>query len=295
MTTVVSGVAIATALMPPLCTAGYGLGTGQFQYFWGAFYLFFINSFFIALATFLIVKHLNFPEKVYVDDKRRKRVRRTIAIFSLVVIIPSVFMAINVVREAAFNTFAKKYIAQIEQSETFSEVQVIKSSMNYNAKKIELVFVGKPLSDEQKSYLHKNLNEFGLEDVNLSIKQAGATAIDLNSQSQLIQDLLAKKDVDLAKSDSIISTLQNQIADLSIQSSTGMQKFAKELQALYPDIEKIALGETEQINISDNTAKKLPTLTIYWNSKPTEQTLTQISSWVKTRLEEPNIQIINEQ
>ena len=295
MTTVVSGVAIATALMPPLCTAGYGLGTGQFQYFWGAFYLFFINSFFIALATFLIVKHLNFPEKVYVDDKRRKRVRRTIAIFSLVVIIPSVFMAINVVREAAFNTFAKKYIAQIEQSETFSEVQVIKSSMNYNAKKIELVFVGKPLSDEQKSYLHKNLNEFGLEDVNLSIKQAGATAIDLNSQSQLIQDLLAKKDVDLAKSDSIISTLQNQIADLSIQSSTGMQKFAKELQALYPDIEKIALGETEQINISDNTTKKVPTLTIYWNNKPTEQTLTQISSWVKTRLEEPNIQIINEQ
>ncbi|MBO7125864.1 MAG: hypothetical protein J6V74_08505, partial [Bacteroidales bacterium] len=97
------------------------------------------------------------------------------------------------------------------------------------------------------------------------------------------------------KSDSVITALQNQIADLSIQSSNGMQKFAKELQSLFPDIEKIALGETEQINISDNTTKKVPTLTIYWNNKPTEQTLTQISSWVKTRLEEPNIQIINEQ
>ncbi len=295
MTTVVSGVAIATALMPPLCTAGYGLGTGQLNYFWGAFYLFFINSFFIALATFLIVKHLNFPEKIYVDDKRRKTVRRTIMFFSIIVIIPSVFMAINVVREAAFNTFAKKYISHVEQSEYFSEVQVIKSSMNYKSKKIELAFVGKPLSDEQKHYLHKTLEEYSLEDVNLSIKQAGATTIDLNNQSQLIQDLLTKKDEDLAKSDSVITALQNQIADLSIQSSNGMQKFAKELQSLFPDIEKIALGETEQINISDNTTKKVPTLTIYWNNKPTEQTLTQISSWVKTRLEEPNIQIINEQ
>jgi hypothetical protein len=215
--------------------------------------------------------------------------------FSIIVIIPSVFMAINVVREAAFNTFAKKYISHVEQSEYFSEVQVIKSSMNYKSKKIELAFVGKPLSDEQKHYLHKTLEEYSLEDVNLSIKQAGATTIDLNNQSQLIQDLLTKKDEDLAKSDSVITALQNQIADLSIQSSNGMQKFAKELQSLFPDIEKIALGETEQINISDNTTKKVPTLTIYWNNKPTEQTLTQISSWVKTRLEEPNIQIINEQ
>ena len=167
--------------------------------------------------------------------------------------------------------------------------------MNYNSKKIELAFVGKPLSDEQKHYLHKSLNDYGLEEVNLSIKQAGATTIDLNNQSQLIQDLLTKKDEDLAKSDSIITALQNQIADLSIQSSNGMQKFAKELQSLFPDIEKIALGETEQINIADNTTKKVPTLTIYWNSKPTEQTMTQISSWVKTRLEEPNMQIINEQ
>lgn len=72
-TTVVSGVAIATALMPPLCTAGYGLGTGQINYFLGAFYLFFINSFFIALATFLIIKYLEFPEKEYMDENRRKK------------------------------------------------------------------------------------------------------------------------------------------------------------------------------------------------------------------------------
>lgn len=71
--TVVSGVAIATALMPPLCTAGYGIGTGQPIYFFGAFYLFFINSFFIALATFLMVRYLRFPKRTYVDATRERR------------------------------------------------------------------------------------------------------------------------------------------------------------------------------------------------------------------------------
>ena len=71
--TVVAGVAIATALMPPLCTAGYGIGTGQFIYFFGAFYLFFINSFFIALATFIMVRYLKFPQKQYVNLVKEKR------------------------------------------------------------------------------------------------------------------------------------------------------------------------------------------------------------------------------
>ena len=96
--TVVSGVAIATALMPPLCTAGYGLGTGQFIYFFGAFYLFFINAFFIASATYLMVRYLHFPRKKFLDPATELKVRRGIAIFTVVVLVPSVFIAINVVR-----------------------------------------------------------------------------------------------------------------------------------------------------------------------------------------------------
>ena len=86
--TVISGVAIATALMPPLCTAGYGIGTGQMHFFFGAFYLFFINSFFIALATFIMVRYLHFPQKKYLDASRRKFVKRTIYLFSFIVLVP---------------------------------------------------------------------------------------------------------------------------------------------------------------------------------------------------------------
>ena len=95
--TIISGVAIATALMPPLCTAGYGLATGQFSYFFGAFYLFFINSFFIALATFIVVRYLHFPVKEIVDPVKRRVQRRNITIFSVLMIVPSVYMAWNVV------------------------------------------------------------------------------------------------------------------------------------------------------------------------------------------------------
>ena len=105
--TVVSGVAIATALMPPLCTAGYGLGTGQFIYFFGAFYLFFINAFFIALATYLMVRYLHFPRKKFLDPATELKVRRGIAIFTVVVLVPSVFIAINVVRETSFDNVCK--------------------------------------------------------------------------------------------------------------------------------------------------------------------------------------------
>ena len=288
MTTVVSGVAIATALMPPLCTAGFGLGTGQINYFFGAFYLFFINSFFIALATFLIVKYLHFPELVYVDEKRRKNVRRTIAIFSIIVITPSIFMAINVVQEAAVNSYSRKYIADIEQNELFPEVQIIKNSVDVKAKKIELAFVGKALTDEQTQYLHKHLIDCNLDEFTLSIKQAGSQTMDLNKQ-----DLLDKKDGELVKSDSIINELKMQISDLQVNSKANMSKFAKELTALRPNIKKFTFGENDQYTMNDDSVVNTPIITLYWETLPDHANQELLESWIRVRLENPAIIIEN--
>lgn len=293
MTTVVSGVAIATALMPPLCTAGFGLGTGQINYFFGAFYLFFINSFFIALATFLIVKYLDFPELVYVDEKRRKNVRRSIAIFSIIVITPSIFMAINVVQETAINSYSRKYISDIEQSELFPDVQIIKNSLDFKTHKMEIAFVGKQLTDEQTQFLHKHLIDCGLDNFTLSIKQAGSPTFDLNKQSQIIQDLLDKKDSEIEKSDSIIVDLKEQIAELQTQSKTNMSKFAKELTILQPNIEKFSIGENDQYNLQQDSVVNMPIITLYWKSRPDHASLEQIESWIRIRLENPSIIIEN--
>lgn len=294
LTTVVSGVAIATALMPPLCTAGYGIGTGQFNYFWGAFYLFFINSFFIALATFIIVKHLKFPEKEYLNEARRRKVRHTIAIFSLIVIIPSIFIALQVVREAAFNTAAKKYIADIEKSELLPDVQIIKTDKNYETHSIELVFVGQQLTDNQMHYLHNHLSECGLDGITLGIKQTSSNTFDVNSQPQLIQDLLNKKDKELAQNDSIIVALNEKITDLQKQNHIDMNQFAKELQALYPDIVRFSFSDAEQFDLQTNTTSSNPTITIVWKNIPNKEIIQQLKSWIQIRLQIENIIVKNE-
>lgn len=292
-TTIVSGVAIATALMPPLCTAGYGLGTFQFNYFFGAFYLFFINSFFIALATFIMVKYLNFPAKEYIDEKRQRKVRRTISIFTLIVAVPSIFIAINVIRETTFNTNSIKYINDIEKSELFPDSQIIKSERDYENKAIELAFVGKALNEEQKLYLKVHLEECNLNDVTLSIRQANSEAFDITQQSQFIQNLLDKKDEELKQYKEQTEKLNQEITLLKTKNKVQLSQLSNEIQVLEPNVEKIAMGQINEIDITNDSTIHKPIITIYWKNKPTDKQINHISKWLKIRTNENEIMIEN--
>ncbi len=107
---VIPGVAIATALMPPLCTAGFGLATGNLYYFFGAFYLFFINSVFISLATYLVVRVLKYPKKVFLDKDHEKRVTRYVGIIVIFTIVPSLFLSYRLVKTTYFNQQVLNYV-----------------------------------------------------------------------------------------------------------------------------------------------------------------------------------------
>src|SRR5690606_24910088 len=102
--------AIATALMPPLCTAGYGLAKGNWQYFGGAMYLFAINTIFIGLATFIILKVLRFPMLKYVNSAKRKRIARMASLLTIVVMIPAIWTFISVLQESNFMKDAKAFV-----------------------------------------------------------------------------------------------------------------------------------------------------------------------------------------
>ena len=108
---VIFGVAIATALMPPLCTAGYGLSQGNLKYFAGAMYLFTINTIFIALATFLVLKILRFPMIRYANSKRRRFVSRLAMLTALIVMVPAIWTFIKVLRESNFERDARSFIS----------------------------------------------------------------------------------------------------------------------------------------------------------------------------------------
>ncbi len=292
--TVISGVAIATALMPPLCTAGFGLATAQFRYFFGAFYLFFINSFFIALSTFVMVRFLGFPMKKYVDEKRSRNVKRLISIFTIIVLVPSVIMAIDVVREAAFNAQAIKFTNDIQDSENFTKTQIVHTDREYHHKgqTITLSLIGMPLSNEDIYKLQKQLQEkYGLKHTKLIIRQTGE-AIDITKQNAIIEDIIAKKDETIDRQDSTIIQLRSQLSNVR-NAAAQSEQITKEVYAQYPDIVKFAISEMESYNTKTLEHTTIPVVYVQWkDNKPHEQSEKQLLSWLKIRLNIKEIKLI---
>ena len=294
--TVVSGVAIATALMPPLCTAGYGLGTGQFVYFFGAFYLFFINSFFIALATFIMTRYLKFPQKVYLDRAKEKRVRQAILFFSILVIIPSFFIGLSVIRETSFNNQAIKYVSAIEHSAMFDDVQILNVKRSYTSKEqtITLSLIGTPLTKDQIELLQKRLPEFGLEQAKLIIRHAGGGSLDIDTQATMLQHFLERKEEQLANRDSTISQLREQLASFETQAKITPEQLAREVQVLYPHVLSFSVAESEEINLKTQQKQTIPVVNSTWSVTPTALEQQQFSDWMKARLNTNTIKIVNE-
>lgn len=294
--TVVSGVAIATALMPPLCTAGYGLGTGQFNYFFGAFYLFFINSFFIALATFIMVRYLKFPQKQYKDLNKEKKVRRSIIFFSILVIVPSVWTAYSVIRETSFNNRAGKYVAEIENSAMFENVQIISSKRFYtpDSTNITLSLVGKELSPDQIKSLQERLPKFGLDKTKLTLMHAGSGTLDIGTQATMLQDFLKRREDQLANRDSMILVLREQLSTLENKATITPEQIASEVQVLYPEVLSFSFAQSEEINIKTQEKQTIPVVNVSWRVEPTTFEQQKFSNWMKARLNTETIKIVNE-
>lgn len=293
--TVVSGVAIATALMPPLCTAGYGLGTGQLIYFFGAFYLFFINAFFIALATYLMVRYLHFPRKKFLDPATELKVRRSIAVFTIVVLVPSVFIAINVVRETSFNNNAIKYVNDIQNNPVMQNVQIISQQRTFSSKgnEITISLVGEPLTSEQVAVLQKRMEEMGLKNTKLTIRQAGGASLDVGAQAKMLQDFIEDKDRTIEQKDSLIQELRQQIRVERQLAQVTAEQLAHELSVLYPHIHDISMAEAVKFNVQSNMTDTIPTLNINWTQQPTSEEYQHLSNWLKVRLKTDKLDIIS--
>ena len=204
--TVIPGVAIATALVPPLCTAGFGIATGQWRFFFGAFYLFFINSVFIAMATFLVVRFLKYEKKAFIDRARERTVRRTMLLISLVTFIPSVVIGFRMVRVSVFEAMADKYVEQVFD---FPHTRVIETNKSYahrgSPSCIELLLVGEPLSEEIIENARARMEGFGLAHAELVVRQANvADRIDVASLQNSYKELLEEKNRRIAQMQTLL-------------------------------------------------------------------------------------------
>ena len=145
--TVIPGVAIATALMPPLCTAGFGIATGQFSYFIGAIYLFFINTVFIALATFIIVRFLDYEKKTILDPRRERTVKHYMSLLAFITIAPSVLLGFRIVKQTIFEANADKFVASVIK---FDKTQILKYDKVFSTSEphIDVVLIGESVSED---------------------------------------------------------------------------------------------------------------------------------------------------
>ena len=298
--TVISGAAIATALMPPLCTAGYGLAHGSFAYFIGALYLFFINSVFIALATFLTVRALHFPLVRFSDPNKQKKVNRSITAFTIILILPSIYSAFMVIKENNFNQIAKRFI---EENRNIGNSYIYDYKIKHITHKpstITISIAGESLSQESISNLHQKLADHGISSQQLFINQSGTYLPDKGGDKEVIQGIFEQNEQEILKREKLISQMEKQLKAFNDKKFPSSQ-IAKEIVAQYPQLLSLTLARGEYVDVllfNTEHKKNIPeqVIAIIKLSSPIEdEDLQKLQKWLQIRLEVPQIKIIVEQ
>lgn len=289
---VIPGVAIATALMPPLCTAGFGLASGNMYYFFGAFYLFLINSVFISLATFLVVRLLKYPKKVFMDKQREKKVTRYVGILVFLTIAPSLFLSYNLVRSTFFQQQVKVFIAEELQ---FPNTQILSKTITDTGKKkeIKLVLIGKEVPEEEIQMARSKMPKFGLKDVSLVVEQGfGQGPVDINNlKSMLMQDLYKNNEQILKDQSLEIDSLKRDLSRYNDYNNLTLT-LMPEMKVLFPFINEASCSHTYLMNSETNKADTV--LLVYLKTKENvrEAERNKIKAWLGARVDAKNIKLI---
>jgi uncharacterized hydrophobic protein (TIGR00271 family) len=282
---VITGVAIATALMPPLCTAGYGLATLQLGYFFGAFYLFIINTVFIALATFIIVRFLHFPYKHEQTEKKEKFAHRIVWLVVMVTLLPSLYFGYDMVQQSRFTKNANKFILYEAH---FNNDYLLNKRIDAKTKKITLIFGGKEITTEEIDLLKIQLKKYSLESASLEIKQGFAYLSENNTREE--NDQLTQLTLALELKEEQGKLLQAKIDSVNDQQKLEKQVYA-ELKIQYPAI-KYAVLQPASILRDSSLLKNTFLVLIGFKGKYSLKEKSKIESWLKLRLNQPDINLI---
>jgi|TARA_B110000858_G_scaffold125365_1_gene142867 uncharacterized hydrophobic protein (TIGR00271 family) len=297
---VIFGVAIATALMPPLCTAGYGLAKGNFSYFIGAMYLFMINTIFIALATFLVMKLLGFPMYKYANVAKRKRYSTIATIVGIAVMIPAIFTFITVFKENQVKTQVNNFVKN--EVRIIKNFQLIDDSYSFDDKVINLNFFNEVTEGEENilnNQLANNSNYAKIKNFQIRIKGSDTKSF------SLITTAYKEKREELQESKNIVAGLQKQITDLQETISSlnnrieqdalnknkkviAFSRIAKDAKIRYRDIEEIGfasvLSSKDFIKIDT-----IPVVTVRWSVQLSDSIIApreiELRSWLQKELE----------
>jgi uncharacterized hydrophobic protein (TIGR00271 family) len=276
---VIPGVAIATALMPPLCTAGYGLATAQFTYFFGALYLFTINTVFIALSSVFVSQILKFPIRTIVNEKQKKKVNQIISAIIAITVIPSIYFGYILVQNERFNENALKYTQSLS---VFEGNYLLKSDINVQKKTISLLFAGNSLSENHKALIKEKATIFSLGEAEIKIEQGLSfgemmeTANEIDQLKNEISRLQMQLAIKGMKEDSIVNRLQ-----------IG-KDILQEIKPLFPHVTSTAFAESYAYNDTALEAERISIVVIKGKAF-SQNEKEKIRAWMEARLKSKKV------
>jgi len=281
---VIPGVAIATALMPPLCTAGYGLATLQFTFFFGALYLFVINTVFIALATLLTIRFLKYP---YTHLPRREdeiKARRIVFGVVIITVMPSIYFGYDIIQQNKFQKSASQFI---EAEAIFPNDYLLKKIIDTKSKTITLTYGGQMITEKEISTLKNKLSKYNLQNSTLKIQQGFAYLKDEKNEEEPNLLTLA-----LSEKESQIQRLQKKIDSLASQNQLS-QQIHKELKTQYPFIQSCILQSV--INHTDTSQQNIWIAIMRSKTKWEAIDKTKIEDWLKVRMNRKDLNVYFEE
>ncbi|MBQ9385622.1 MAG: DUF389 domain-containing protein [Bacteroidaceae bacterium] len=245
--TVIPGVAIATALMPPLCTVGYGLATFQFRFMLGALYLFTINSIFIALASFIVTRVMKFKMIGELEPDKLKKLKSAMVAVIIIVTLPSVLIAISIIQRSSFENNYRNFV---NEAFKYDNTFVVESTYEYNANPrkqsvIEVRLFGEPLSENVINNIRGQMSSvYHLPKVDLVVRQSNQEdgGIAITALQSNYTEMLNEKNRQ-------ISHLQEQLSSIRTADTLAVSNMTRELGIFVPEINDMSL----QRHISYNT------------------------------------------
>ena len=292
--TVFAGVAIATALMPPLCTAGFGLASGNLAYFIGATYLFVINCIFIMLATYISVKYLKFREVDFADELKQKKTRRISTILIILFIVPSIWSAVTFVKQNNFEGNAKVFV---------DNCKVVGRSVLYDYKidhtdgsAVHLFFSGEPLDDITKADLLQRAANYGIKEnqVHISVH----TTVDNSNDVEMIKSIYDKMDTEVEKRNTEIIRLQHEVATLKQEleatkhTDLPYTQLTREISGIYPMVKSVTIGRGARVSVDSLHSQPCLSVIVHTTSALTVEQHTHLNEWLKIRLDDTTVELI---
>ena len=289
---VIPGVAIATALMPPLCTAGYGLAMGNLYYFFGAFYLFFINTVFICLATYIGVRMMKFQKKQFVDRQRFDKVRKYIVAVVVATMLPATFMTVGIIRRSIFNTNVNRFL---KTEMTFAGTQMISHDVDEEQKVVNVAVVGKEVTAQQIAFVEDRMGNYGLQDYKLKLIQGtqSDSVLVLNSRLNNISQSNNVNTQKLLQQSTKIRNLEEKVNEYEELLATP-QVLRSELNVLFPTVKSLGMGTMSIAQMTRDSSATMVVAVVETQQKTKGAALDvkRLHDWLQQRLKIDSLQVI---